>query len=493
MASIIASGIGSGIDIASLVSDLVEAQRAPQEQRLALREANLQARLSGYGSIRGALAALQQSLNGLQAGTASGASSVEVGDSAVLSASAGSGITGSHRITVGALATSHRLVTDGAAASFASATDVLGTGALTFRFGTSSYDAGSGDYAFTRDENAAERTVTVTDGSLSGIAAAINEANIGVQASVLFDGASYRLALASTETGAARSMQIVAQDADGNDTDAAGLSLLSFSDGANRMLQTQAAADVEGLEIDGIAVTSTSNTLTGLIEGVEVRLRGPGASTLDISRNDDAFVDAIKEFVDRYNALINTIGNLSSYDAETGVAGQLNGDSLLRTVQTQVRDVMSRLIGSNDAGFRHLSQIGLTHGSEGAALDGTLVLDEARLREAIAEDHAGVAALFSAADEGEGAPPAGYAVGLNRVISGMLAGGGLFASVTESLNGRIGDIGRQREQLELRMAAFEERTRAKFNAMDILVAQLQSTGNFLTQQLDALPRIGARD
>ncbi|MDX9741486.1 MAG: flagellar filament capping protein FliD, partial [Gammaproteobacteria bacterium] len=293
-------------------------------------------------------------------------------------------------------------------------------------------------------------------------------------------------------TGAARSLQIVADDADGDHGDAAGLSLLAFNDSATHMLQTQAAADVEGLEIDGIAVTSASNTLTGLIEGVQIRLREPGTTTLDITRNDDAFVDAIKEFVDRYNALVNTIGNLSSYDADTGTAGQLNGDSLLRTVQGQVRDVMSRLIGSNDAAFRHLSQIGLSHGAVDSTLNGTLVLDESRLRAAIAEDHAGVAALFSAAS-GEQDAPAGYAVELNRVISGMLGGSGLFASVTESINDRIGDIGRQREQLELRMAAFEERTRAKFNAMDILVAQLRSTGNFLTQQLDALPPIGRRD
>lgn len=492
MASIIASGIGSGIDIGSLVSDLVAAQREPQERRLAQREAALQARLSGYGSIRGALASLQQSLNGLQAGTASGASSVAVGDAEVLSASAGSGITGSHRIKVDALATAHRLVTDPAVAGFASSGDVIGTGTLTFRFGTTSFDAETGTYTFTRDEAAAERTVTITDGSLSGIAATINEANIGVQASVVFDGASYRLALSSTETGAARSMQILAADDDDGDTDAAGLSLLSFHEGATHMLQTQAAADVQGLEIDGIAVTSASNTLAGLIEGVEIRLREPGTTTLEITRNDDAFVDAIGEFVERYNALVNTIGNLSSYDAETGIAGQLNGDSLLRTVQGQVRDVMSRLIGGNDSSFRHLSQIGLSHGSGSGPLDGTLVLDESKLRAAIAEDHAGVAALFSAAGGGQGAP-AGYAVELNRVITGMLAGSGLFASVTDSISDRIDAIGRQREQLELRMAAFEERTRAKFNAMDILVAQLRSTGNFLTQQLDSLPRIGGND
>lgn len=490
MASIIASGVGSGIDIASLVGDLVAAQREPQELRLAQREAALQARLSGYGSIRGALSALQQSLNALQAGTAAGASTVTVGDSAVLSASAGSGITGNHRIKVDALATAHRLVMDGAA-GLAAPGDVLGTGTLTFRFGTTTYDAESGDYSFVRDEVAAERTVTITDGSLSGIAAAINEANIGVQASVIFDGSSYRLSLVSNETGAARSMQISVSDADGDGTDSAGLSALAFNAGATRMLQTQAAADVQGLEIDGIAVSSTSNTLAGLIEGVEIRLRGPGETTLEITRNDDAFVTAIKGFVDRYNALVNTISNLSSYDAETGVAGQLNGDALLRAVQSKVRDVMARMIGGNDSAFRHLSQIGLTHGTSGGQLDGTLVLDEGKLREAIAKDHAGVAALFSVAG-GEG-ESTGYAVALNRVISDLIAGGGLLTSATDSINSRIEDISRQREQLDLRMTAFEQRMRAKFNAMDILVAQLRSTGDFLTQQLDALPRIGARD
>lgn len=490
MASIIASGIGSGIDIASLVSDLVSAQREPQELRLAQREAALQARLSGYGSIRGALSALQQSLNALQAGTAAGASTVTVGDSAVLSASAGSGITGNHRIKVDALATAHRLVMDGAA-GLAAPGDVLGTGTLTFRFGTTSYDAESGEYSFVRDEVAAERTVTITDGSLSGIAAAINEANIGVQASVIFDGSSYRLSLVSNETGAARSMQIVVDDADGDNTDASGLSLLAFNADATHMVQTQAATDVQGLEIDGIAISSTSNTLAGIIEGVEIRLRGPGETTLEISRNDDAFVDAVRQFVDRYNALVNTINNLSSYDKETGTAGQLNGDALLRAVESKVRDVMSRLVGGNDSTFRHLSQIGLSHGAAGSDLNGTLVFDESRFREAIARDHAGVAALFSApGSEGE---TAGYAVALNRVISDLIAGGGILSAATDSVNSRIDDIARQREQLDLRMAAFEERMRARFNAMDILVAQLRSTGDFLSQQLASLPQIGARD
>lgn len=486
MATITATGVGSGIDVNSLVSDLVAARREPQEERLDRTEAELQARLSGYGSIQGAISELQSALNGLQAGTAAGANRVEVGDPSVLSARAGSGITGSHHIRFDAQATAHRLVSPPTADPLGSADAVLGTGTLTFRFGTTT---GDGGYRFTPDETGEAHTVTIRDGSLRGIAEAINGANIGVEASVIFDGTSYRLALASAETGAARSMQVVA--ADDGAAEGPGLSLLAFHDEEQRMVQTRAASDVSGLEIDGIPVSSASNTLSGFLAGIEIELGRPGETTLDLTRDDDAFVEAIQTFAERYNALVKVLNDLSSYDPETGEAGDLNGDSLLRNVQSQVRQVMGQLLGEGAGSFRHLSEIGLSHGSPTGPLDGTLVLDEDRLRAAIGQDPAGVAALFAAPGGEDGEPP-GYAVGLNQVLSGLLGRDGPFRSMSESINDRLEGLGNERLRLDERMAAYEAMTRAKFNAMDALVAQLQSTGNFLTQQLEALPPIGQR-
>lgn len=494
--AIISSGIGSGIDINSLVTDLVAAQREPQIQRLDLREARLQARLSGYGSLQGALAGLQQAVSTLTTGGVFAARSASVTDAAVASVSASSGATpGAHEVAFEALASAHRLVTDPAleGARFEAPSDTVGTGTLTIRFGTTDYNPETGVYAgFAADDGREAITIEITDGSLAGIRDAINAAGAGVRASIVHDGSHYRLSIAAAETGAANSLEITVADDDGNASDAAGLSILAFNQSAAHLAQTAAARDVQGLTIDGIAMTSPSNTVSGAIEGVEVTLLAPGITGIEVRADDARTVSAIRDFVDRYNALVGTINRLSSFDAETGAAGELLGDHVLRAVESRVRGVLSELEGAPGAAFRHLSQIGITHAVE----DGTLVLDEATLNAAIARDRDAVTALFRgpadavAADEGG---VRGYAGRLSETLAGLLATGGIFSAATDRISTGIQDIARQREQVELRSLSYERRMRAQFNAMDALVAQLRSSSDFLMQQLEALPPIGRRD
>lgn len=487
MATIISAGIGSGLDLNSIVTQLVDAQRAPQQERLDTREARLQARLSGYGTLQGALSSLQQSLFSLRAQTAFETRGVTVGNPDVLSVSAGSGGAGSHQVQVDALATAQRIVSDSSLeqARFTSPDDVLGTGTLTFSFGTTVQDGGA--YSFSADATREARSVTITDGSLNGIRDAINQAGIGVQASIIYDGAHYRLALASSETGAANSMRITAQDADGNNSDAAGLSLLAFNESARHMQQTQAASDTVGLVIDGIAISSSSNVLRGIVSGVDITLRAPGESSITLTPDDGATIDAIANFVDKYNALVSSFNSLSSFDAETGIAsGALNGDHVLRSVEAQVRKALNQLSGDAGATFRHLSQIGITHNVE----DGTLVLDRERLQQALTQDRAAVAELFGGKVAEDGSRVGGLANELDRTLAALLSRDGIFTAATASINVNIRDITRQRELLEMRTLAFEERTRVQFSAMDTLVGQLRSTSDFLMQQLGNLPAIG---
>jgi flagellar hook-associated protein 2 len=486
MATIISAGVGSGLDLNSIVTQLVEAQRAPQQERLDTREARLQARLSGYGTLQGALSSLQQSLISLRAQTAFETRGVSIGNPDVLSATAGSGGSGSHHVQVEALATAQRMVSDSSLeqARFTSPEDILGTGTLTFSFGTTVQDEGG--YSFTA-AGRETRSVTITDGSLNGIRDAINQAGIGVQASIVYDGAHYRLALASSETGAANSMQITAQDADGNNSDAAGLSLLAFNAEARHMQQTQAAGDTVGLVIDGIPISSASNVLGGVVSGVDITLRAPGESSITLTADDNAAIDAIANFVDKYNALVSSFNSLSSFDAETGTAsGALNGDHVLRSVETQVRKALNQLSGEAGDAFRHLSQLGITHNVE----DGTLALDRERLQQALTQDRAGVAALFAGKPAEDGSRVGGVANELDKTLAALLSRDGIFTAATTSINVNIRDIARQRELLELRTLAFEERTRAQFSAMDTLVGQLRSTSDFLSQQLANLPAIG---
>ncbi|MDR2876841.1 MAG: flagellar filament capping protein FliD, partial [Chromatiales bacterium] len=339
---------------------------------------------------------------------------------------------------------------------------------------------------FAANEGSAAQTVTITDGSLTGVARAINQAGIGVQASVMFDGTNYRLSLASSETGAARSMQIEASDADGNDTDAFGLSMLAFNGSATHMQQAEAASDTVGLMVDGVAASSSNNRLIGMINGLDITLQAPGSTSISVTPNDKTLIDGVADFVDKYNAFIDAVNLLTGYDAATKVAGQLNGDSLARSVADQVRRVMGSMMGSSSDALRHLSQIGITSDVK----TGKLVLDSDRLQAQISVNREGVAKLFTGTADESGAMSGGYASNLDRIISGLLASNGPFSTATDGVNASIRDISKSLDDVQTRSLAYEERIRAQFNAMDTLVGQLRSTSNFLTQQLENLPTIG---
>ena len=189
MASITSSGIGSGIDIDGLVSKLVTAERTPIETRFNQREAALQTRISALGSFKGALSQFQSALAGLKnADTFKSGASATVSNDKLLAATATAGApVGSYSVTVEQLAQGQRLATS-ADHRFDSLTDVVGTGTLTFQFGT--YGGTAANPAFAANPDKAVKTVTIdaSNNTLSGVAKAINEAKIGVQASVINDG-----------------------------------------------------------------------------------------------------------------------------------------------------------------------------------------------------------------------------------------------------------------------------------------------------------------
>ncbi len=451
MANIVSLGIGSGLDINSIVSELVELQKRPQLQRLDVREANLQARLSGLGSLQGALSSLQDTLGNLARLQTFNGRTATVADTAILAASAGTAaVSGNYEISVDGLARAHMIASDPAAheaARFTSMNDLVGTGTLTFRFGTTGYDAESGVYqSFARDPDSAIHTVEITDGSLRGIRDAINNAGIGVTAAIVFDGSHYRLTLSGDKTGAGNSFEITVDDADGNAVDAAGLSLLAFNADAAHMRQTQAARDTVGLVVNGIAITSASNSLVNVIEGLAIDLKSAGTTTVTVAQDREGVTGAISEFVDKFNALIVTINQLSRFNPETNEAGLLNGDSVLQTVDSQVRRILNQAIGGPDSPFRHLADIGITR----SAGDGTLVLNEARLQQAMNQDYDAIARLFAnvgVIDDplityqaaGSDTRPGDYAVHITRLATrGTLTGSapatlGIVAGVNDTL------------------------------------------------------------
>ena len=388
------AGIGSGLDVNAIIDKLMSIERRPLDA-IAKQQTIYQAKISAYGTLKGALSALQTAVNGLTSGSAFGAMSATLSDTALAALATGRGaVAGVHSVEVTALAQAHRV----ASAGFVTQADTVGTGTLTFSFGT--YAAGT----FTANASAATATVTIgaAQSSLAGIRDAVNAAKIGVTASIVDDGsaAGKRLVFTSA-TGADMSMKVTVADADGNALDAAGLSQLAYdpagTPGAGRNMEQKAAAQSASVIIDGITVVKSSNVIADAIEGVTLTLArtNVGApASLTVQADAEAAQKAMDAFVKAYNDVQKTIGNLTRYNADTRQASVLTGDATVRSVQAKLRSLVAGSIAgaSGVAGeLATLAQAGVK-----TALDGTISVDAAKFSALLASDPAGIERLFSA-------------------------------------------------------------------------------------------------
>lgn len=386
---ITAPGMGSNLDVNSIVSQLMAVERQP----LALldrREADYQAKLSAYGTLKGALAAFQTAMQGLADPARFQAATASVADTSILTAmanSTGKAVPGSYSIEVQQLAQQQKIRSEG----FASTNSTVGSGTLTIQYGN--YDSGLNTFTLNNAKPAQTLTIDPANNTLSGVRDAINAANIGVSATIINDGSSNRLVLTSKDTGAASSIRIIASDDDGIDLDNAGLSQLAFDPTAGKNLtQVQAAQDAK-FQIDGIAISKNSNTITDAIEGVTLNLLKNNAGTptiLDVARNTTGVKASVEAFVKSFNAVNQTLADLSTYNTVAKKGGVLQGDSAALSIQRWLRATVSAATGST-GGFTSLSQIGVAFQK-----DGSLALDATRLQTAMDAGFDQIASLFAA-------------------------------------------------------------------------------------------------
>ena len=437
-----ATGIGSGLDIEGLVSQLMAAERAPLDQALLRREAQLTTDISSLGSFKSALSDFRSSLQDLHNTNTFQRRNTESSASDVLTASASDGASlGSYDITVQTLADSQSLATR---AAFSSLSDTVGTGTLTFTFGTTSYtkhpsDNTSDTYdGFVAKAGVTSKTITVdsSNNTLSGLRDAINSAEIGVSAAIVNDGASYRLLVSSDANGAENGFKIEVTDTgDGNATDSNGLSRLAFnsSAGTANVYQTVAAADA-AFTINGLSLTSASNTVTNVVDGVTLNLKKTTstAETVTISNNAPSVKKAVRGFVDGYNKYLDTLNQLTGYNADTGVGGPLQGDFSARAISNRIRaDISNRASGFVGA-FGSLSEIGITTTSSGA-----LTIDDSKLASALEDNYSDVEGTFArAARASSGSSLSGFSFtdGVARgtytvAVSSLATNGKLAATV----------------------------------------------------------------
>lgn len=450
--AITAGGIGSGLDINGLVRQLVAAEGQPATQRLDRREASLQGDLSAFGSLKSALNAFLDSVKELQNPTDFLRRRAASSNTELFAATANqNAVAGRYEIEVQQLAQAAKV----RSMDFASSDAVVGSGNLAIAIG-------NGDsFNINIDE---------TNNTLAGIRDAINSAedNNDVTATIInVDGGS-RLILTSNKTGEGNDISIVATDA-GGDGD------LTQLNTAN--LVTLQSAQSAVFLVDQQQVTRESNNITDVIDGITFDLRkaDPGTTaTLTISQDNAAVRTRVNAFVEAYNALNQTMRQLSSYDAETERAGPLLGDAALRGVQSQLRQTISSAV--DGMGVSTLAELGITTNKD----TGGLTLETAKLDSVLANDFSAVANIFASEN--------GLSNRLASVLERYAGSDGILDNRTSGLRNRIDSIGNDRERLANRLEAIEARYRAQFTAMDIMVAQLSNIGDFLGQQLANLPK-----
>ncbi|MCD9087145.1 flagellar filament capping protein FliD [Stenotrophomonas sp. SY1] len=452
MATSSLSTIGSGLDIPTIVAQLVAAERAPTANRINNQGTTATAKLSALGSIKSSLSTLQSAMEAMGKAADVRAYKTSVpeksgfGATIVTDPSTGKTLAaaGSYNIEVISLAQSQKL----SSGAF-DAASIVGDGQLTIAWG---------------EEDSL--SVDIAPGSnLTSIAAAINSAagGKGVNATVITANDGQHLVLNAVNAGTEGALTVTASGGNG------GLSALTWDGTSGGMSQIKAPTNAH-VRVDGFDRESSSNSVSDIIAGVTLDLTKaePGTITaLTITQDNEPLKTAVQAFVTAYNASVNLLKSSSAYDATTDKASVLTGDSMVRGLQQQLRGQLS-------ANIIDLKELGLT-----VTKDGTLSLDASTFDKAMAKNPAAAEALV-------GKSGALYE-GMNSILKSNLdSGTGTLVQRTDTLNKEIKKLEKQLDELDARMEKVSARYTAQFTAMDKLVSQMQSTSSYLTQQLSAM-------
>ena len=472
------TGTGSGLDIDGLVASLVAAEQVPAEARLNAREASITSLSTSFASAKAAITDFEAASNKLALASTFSQFTTSSSDTtkATISATSSASL-GSYQLAVTNLASAQTL----ASGTFTATSDTLGTGTLTIAIGTPSYSGST--YSSFSQTSSVDITIDSSNNTLSGVRDAINNAGAGVNASILKNGDNYQLLLVSEETGLSNSMSIsISGDSVGGDTDNDGLSQLAFNSSGSQLTQYAAGANAN-FSINGLAVSSASNTVTNVIDGVTLNLLSATSSaiTIDVKTDTDTIVADVQAFVDKYNAYASLFKDLTKYDATTGTAGALQGDSTARAVMSQIRSELGRSVTGLTGSYRSLADVGITIDKSGV-----MTFTQSTFKTAFAAAPADVTGVFAKTTV-SGTAVEGVAEKLETLMEGFLVSTtGIFDSRINSLNTQLTAITDDRADLARRMQSLESRYFAQLNAMDSLLAEIETTGNFLTQQFEAM-------
>jgi flagellar hook-associated protein 2 len=462
-------GIGSGLDIASIVSSLTAAKAGPETNALNRSKTALTAQVSAFGTFNSALATFQATLATLKDPSQLAGRTATLGDSTIATATAtAAAVPGQYTLQVQNLAAAASL----SSPPVATANSTVGTGTLTIKVGNVS----------------ASLILDSTNDTLAGIAAAINSGtgNPGVTASIITTTDGARLVLTGTHTGAANGITVTQSGGDG------GLAALVY-DPANPtnpptgLKQTQAALDAN-FSINDYPATSPSNQISAAITGVTFNLLKPtaaststtpaGSTTLSIGNDTAGAQTSIGTFVTALNGLLTSIQSLTSYDPATQTAGPLLGNATLQSFQNQLSKILGQVNAGISNGPNSLAAIGI-----GANAQGTFSSNSTTLGNALTANLDSVGKLLSG--------PNGIATQLDTFVNQYSQAGGLLDTISNSLKSSLTDNAKQLADLTARMKVYSATLTAEYNAMDAAVALLKQTQTYLTQTFNPGSSSGA--
>jgi flagellar hook-associated protein 2 len=456
--TISSTGLGSGLDVKSIVSQLVAIEKQPLTQ-LQTQATKYQTQLSTYGTIKSQVstlydaAALLSGPSGWNAQAATSSNAAAVGVTATNSASATS-----LTVEVSQLA---RAQTSASVTVLAGAA-VGASGDLKIELGNWS----SGSFVPKSGGTVVPVTIAATD-TMAAIATKINAAGAGVTATVLSDGTNERLVLKSSTTGTATGFRLDSSAL----TNPATLGLTNPGDTG---FVGQTGLDAK-LKINGVDVVSATNKMTNAVPGVTLQLSQVTAGPVDITVAPDLTVvhKNIQSFVDAYNALNTTISDATAYNASTKVGGPLLGDSTTRGIQMTFRSIL----GSSSTGstFSYLTDVGIERQT-----DGSLKINQAKLTSAQA-DMPNLKALFTA-DNGN-SKTNGFGSKVRDYAHGLITFDGMVTNKTAAVQRSISSNATDQDKVTLRASKVEAQLLSQYSALDTKIASLNGLNSYVTAQL----------
>ncbi|WP_338363075.1 flagellar filament capping protein FliD [uncultured Pseudoalteromonas sp.] len=462
--SISFNGLGSGLAVSDIVDALVNAEQAPAEARLNTQESTLTTDISAVGALKSALQQVQTAMEALGDADNYQKRSTSGSDTFVQLSADEDAQPGGYSVEVNNLATEHKILSEAFDADAA-----VGEGTMTFSSGENSFDIEVSDTA-----------------TLSEIRDAINDSsdNDSINATIITDDTGQHLVLAAKNSGLENEIKVEVTDTDGNNTDTNGLSRLAFdSAGVQNASEIIAATDAS-ITIDGsLTVSSSSNTFTDVIDGITITAKKAHAedddvSNITITENNSNIEAGLASFIESYNELLELSNNLGA-SSEDG-AGVMAGDSLLRGVMSKLREQITDSVDLGNGNSLSLSQLGVE-----ADRYGVLTLNTETLNEKIDEDVDLVQQFFVGSDDDEG----GFAQSFDELMSFYTDADGIIQNRIDSKTNQLEDIDEQRESLTSKMESLSSRLYAQYNAMDLLVASLNSTSSYVQAQLENMPGV----